>query len=119
MKPEGTMDLQARRMAERKLSEIRRDARTDFIRYKEQAADADREYRKTKARVFAEQRAMGNTANGAEIEANAQAADAKHKRDIAESLAKAALLRFEGSERDSVSIRDIHSTSERIDGLAA
>jgi hypothetical protein len=113
------MDLTARRNAERKLAEIRRDARKDFVRYKEQAADADREYRRMKASVYAEQRSQGNTSVGAEIEANAQAADARHRRDIAESLAKAALLQFAACERDSVSIRDIHSTSERIDGLAA
>lgn len=83
------------------------------------AVDADLEYRRVKARTYAEQRSQGNTSVGAEIEANAAAADARHKRDIAESLAKASLLRIQEVERESVSVRDIHSTSERIDGLAA
>lgn len=116
---EGTMDLQSRRIADRKLAERRQEARRDYVRYAEQAADADLEYRRIKARTYAEQRSEGNTSVGAEIEANAAAADARHKRDIAESLAKASLLRIQEVERESVSVRDIHSTSERIDGLAA
>ena len=113
------MDLQARRVADRKLAERRQEARRDYVRYAEQAADADREYRRVKATTYMEQRSQGNTSVGAELEANAVAADARHRRDIADSLAKAALLRIEEASREAVSVRDIHSTSERIDGLAA
>lgn len=119
MTVEGTMDLQARRVADRKLAERRQEARRDYVRYAEQAADADREYRRVKAVTYAEERSQGNTSVGAEIEANAKASDAKHRRDIAESLAKSALLRIQEVERETISVRDIHSTSERIDGLAA
>ena len=117
--PDGTMDLQARRTADRTLAERRQEARRDYVRYAEQAADADAEYRRIKARTYAEERSHGNTSVGAEMEANAKAAEHKHRRDIAQSLAKASLLRVEEVERDSVSVRDIHSTSEKIDGLAA
>lgn len=113
------MDLQSRRVADRKLAERRQEARRDFVRYAEQAADADRDYRRVKASTYAEERSQGNTSVGAEMQANAQAADSKHRRDIAESLAKAALLRIQEVERETISVRDIHSTSERIDGLAA
>ena len=116
---EGTMDLNARRRADRTLAERRQEARRDYVRYAEQAADADREYRRIKASTYAEQRSQGNTSVGAELEANAAAADARHRRDIADSLAKAALLRIEEASREAVSVRDIHATSERIDGLAA
>ena len=116
---EGTMDLNARRRADRTLAERRQEARRDYVRYAEQAADADLEYRRIKATTYAEERANSNTSVGAELQANAKAAEARHRRDIADSLAKAALLRIQEVERESVSVRDIHSTSERIDGLAA
>ena len=119
MKPEGTMDLQQRRLADRTLAERRQAARRDYVRYAEQAADADRDYRRVKATTYAEERSQGNTSVGAEIQANAKAADAKHRRDIADSLAKSSLLRIQEVERETISVRDIHSTSERIDGLAA
>lgn len=114
-----TMDLAERRAADRALSEQRRDARRDYVRYSEQAAEADREYRVSKARRFVELRHEGESAEGSKIQAEAAAADAKHRRDIAASLAKAALLRIEEAERDSVTVRDIHHSSERVDGVAA
>jgi hypothetical protein len=114
-----TMDLAERRAADRALSEQRREARRDYLRYAEQSAEADREYRKAKARKFVELRAEGEPVESAKIQAEAVASDAKHRRDIAASLAKAALLRVEEAERDSVTVRDIHSSSERVDGLAA
>lgn len=114
-----TMDLAERRAADRALSEQRRDARRDYVRYAEQAADAEQEYRKTKARRFVELRAEGEAQESAKIQAEADAAEARHKRDIAAAMAKAALLRIEEAERDSVTVRDIHASSERVDGLAA
>lgn len=117
--PEATMDLTARRVADRKIAEARREARRDYVRYCEQEADADREYELTRARVFAESKSEGLSDRAAELKCRAAAAEAKHRRDIAHSLARAALLRIEESERESVTVRDIHSTSERIDGLSA
>lgn len=117
--PEATMDLQARRVADRKLAEQRREARRDYVRYAEQEADADRDYERTRARVFAEAKSEGDSDRAAELKARDAAADAKHRRDIAHSLARAALLRIQETERESVTVRDLHATSERIDGLAA
>lgn len=114
-----TMDLGDRRRADRMLAERRQEARRDYTRYAEEAENADLEYRKTKARVYMDQRAEGNTSVGAELVANAEAGEAKHRRGIAESLAKASLLRIQEVERESVTVRDLHATSERIDGLAA
>lgn len=119
MSAASTMGLDERRRADRTLAERRQDARRDYVRYAQEAADADLDYRRTKARVYMEQRSEGNTSIGAELQANAVAGDARHRRDIAESLAKASLLRIQEVERESVTVRDIHSTSERIDGLAA
>jgi hypothetical protein len=114
-----TMDLAERRESDRRNAQHRRDARRDFERYAEEAADADLSYRKRKATRYVELRAEGETGEGSRIRAEADAADFKRTRDIATSLAKSALLRVDEAERDSVSIRDIHKTSERIDGLAA
>lgn len=114
-----TMDLAERREADRRISEARREARRDYVRYSEQAADADAEYRKAKATEFVKLRSAGEAVESAKIQAEAAAADAKHRRDIAHSLAKAALLKVEEAERDSVTVRDLHSSSERVEGLAA
>lgn len=113
------MGLTERREADRRLSEARRKARQNFTDYKEKAADADREYRMIRARVFAEMKSKGGTDKAAEMSADAESANARHDRDLNEALAKSALLRIQEIERDSVSVRDIHQTSERIDGLGA
>lgn len=113
------MDLQGRRAADRQLSEQRREARADYIRQAEIEAIADAEYRRVKSTTYLECRDKAMPSNGAEIVANAAASEAKQRRDIAASLAKAALLKIQETEREAVTVRDIHSTSERIDGLAA
>jgi hypothetical protein len=114
-----TMDLAERRVADRTLAQRRQEARRDYVRYSEQEADADREYEKTRARVFAKSKSEGLSDKAAELACRSAAADHKHRRDIAHSLAKASLLRIEESEREAVTVRDLHSSSERVDGLAA
>lgn len=113
------MDLNERRRADHKLAVSRRQARTEYVEQAETAAKADAEYCRVKSVTFLECRDNGMPVTGAEIVAKAAAAEAKQRRDIALSLAKAALLKIQETERESVSVRDIHSTSERIDGLAA
>lgn len=113
------MNLQERRTADRALAEDRRAARRDYIRHAEEAAKADAEYRKTKAKSFLAHRHDGESVEAAKIQADAESADPRMRRDIAHSLARAALLRVEETERDAVSVRDISSMSERIDGAAA
>jgi len=112
-----TMDLGERREAERNIAKARREARNSYVAYSEQAAKEDLEYRKTKALRLVEYRAAGEPAGVAQIRAEADAAEHKYKREIAESLAKAALLKIEETERDSVVVRDLHKSSERVDGL--
>lgn len=113
------MDLEERRVSERKIAERRAEARRDFIRYCEESAKEDLEYRKTKAIKLVEYRAAGEPAGVSEIRAEADAAEHKYKREIAGSLAKAALLKIEETERNSVTTRDLHATSQKIDGLSA
>lgn len=113
------MDLAERRTAERSIAEARRDARRDYVRYSEESAKADHAYRLTKARSYVQYRGQGETGEGSRIRAEADAAEDRMRRDISASLAKAALLRVDEAERESVVVRDLHRTSERIDGLAA
>jgi hypothetical protein len=114
----STMDLTERREAERKIAQARRDARRDYVAQSEIAANEDLAYRKTKAIKLVEYR-VKEPAGIALVLAEADAAEHKHRRKIAESLAKAALLKIEETERDSVTTRDIHATSQKIDGLSA
>lgn len=113
-----TMNLDERRRADHQLAVQRRQARAEYVEQAEIEAKADADYRRIKSTTFLECRDQGLPANGAEIVANAAAAAAKQKRDIAAALAKAALLKVQETERESVSVRDIHTSSERIDGLA-
>lgn len=113
------MDLAERRAADRALARRRQEARRDYIRYAEQEADADREYEKTRAITFATAKSEGLSDRAADLKAREAGADHKHRRDIAHSLAKAAVLSIDETERESVTVRDIHSSSERVDGLAA
>lgn len=113
-----TMDLAERRQADRKVAGRRRNARKTYEEQSSKAAQADLDYRRTKATQYLEYRAEGETGEGSRIRAEADAADHKKARDIAASLAKAALLKVEETERDSVTIRDVHRTSEKIDGVA-
>ena len=117
--PSPTMNLDERRAADRNLARMRRDARADYVEQSETAARADAEYRKAKSLAYLAARDEGLPASGCEVVSNAAGAEAKQRRDIAASLAKAALLRIQEAEREAVTVRDIHSTSERIDGLAA
>lgn len=117
--PEPTMNLQGRRDADRVLARRRQEARRDYERYAEQEAEADRLYEKTRATVFVQAKAEGDSDRTAELKCRDAAADHKYRRDLAHSLAKSALLRVAEAERESVTVRDIHSTSERIDGVVA
>ena len=114
----GTMDLNERRQADHQLRQIRDEARAEFVRQSEIVAIADAEYRRVKSMTYLECRDQAMPSNGAEIVANAAASEIRQKRDIAASLAKASLLKVSATDRDFVSIRDTHATSERIDGVA-
>lgn len=112
------MDLSARREADHSIAKERRAARRSYVEHSEVAAKEDLAYRKIKAIKLVEYRAAGEPAGVAQIRAEADAAEYRMKRDIAASLAKASLLKVDEAEREATVVRDIHRTSERIDGLA-
>ena len=111
-----TLGLNELRAGAHKLSSERRQARRDYERYAEQAAEADRDYRRALASEFAKRRADGESATAAEIAAQAEASEHKLRRDIATSLAKSSLLKVEECERDSATLRSIADWSRQIDG---
>lgn len=116
---EPTMDLGERREAERSLARQRIEAREEYVRQAEAEAKADRDYEVTRATAFMEARTSGSPVTEADLLSRKAAADFKFRREIAHSLARAALLKVQEAERSQVTIRDIHSASERIDGLVA
>ncbi len=108
-------DMAEVRAAAHKLAESRREARRDYERYSEQTADAERDYRKRLAIAFAESKSRDVTAAQAELEAHAAAADHKHRRDLASSLAKSCLLRIEELEADRAMLRQLGDWSQRME----
>src|SRR5690349_624059 len=106
--PQPTLTLDDYRAQSRQLHVARNDARRDYERYATEAAESEREYRQQLAIAFANaKREEGVTAAQAELEAHAQASEARLKRDLAQSLAKSALLRIEAIEADRATLRSI------------
>jgi hypothetical protein len=116
---EGTMDLNDRRRADHQLAKDSDEARAEYVRQAEIEAIADAEYARIRSATYLECRDQGMPVTGADLVAKAAGSEIKQRRDIAESLKRAALLKIAECDRRRVTVRDIHSTSERIDGLAA
>jgi hypothetical protein len=113
-------DMSEVRAAAHQLAQRRREARRDYERYTEQAADAERDYRKRLAQAFTTAKSKSDTtATQAELEAHAAAADHRHRRDIAQAMAKSALLRIDELEADRAMLRQLGDWSQRIAEVAA
>lgn len=103
------------RAAAHELAKRRRQARTDYVARSEEAADAEREYHKSKAIAFTKARANEKGVGESEILANADSADARHTRDVAHALAKAALLRIDELEADRAMLRQLADFSRELE----
>ncbi len=112
-----TLTLDDFRQQSRQLHDARGDARRDYERYAHQAADAERDYRRELATAFARAKSSEMTAGQAEVQAHADAAEARHKRDLAQSMAKSCLLRIEAIEADRATLRSIATWSQAIDAV--
>lgn len=119
-----TLTLDAFREQSRKIQQARADARRDYERYAEAAADAERDYRRELATAFARAKALPEdptkapkTAAQAEVQAHSDAAEAKHKRDLAQAMAKSCLLRIEALEADRATLRSVAQWSQAIDSI--
>lgn len=105
------------RSAAHDLAERRRQARADYEKRSREAADAERDYRKKLAIELTKFRSSEKGVGESEILANAEAADEKHRRDIAQSLAKAALLRIEELEADRAMLRQLGAWSQELEAV--
>lgn len=115
--PEPHLDLDEVRRQARALAEGRRTARRDYERYTKQEAEAEHDYRKKKAQAYLGSRSEGTASNGAEIVANAAAAEERMRRDIAHSMAKAAEQRIAELEADRAMLRQLAEWSRALEGL--
>src|SRR5262245_7587554 len=116
--PQPHYDITEIRAKAHELGKKRREARAAYERFSREAADADRDYRKRKAVAFTRARAAGASVAEAELDCDAAAADDKHRRDIAQSLAKAQLLRIEELEADRAMLRQLGEWSQRMEHVA-
>lgn len=115
-----TMTLDEFRAQSRAIQKARAGARERYEDYAREAAQAESEYRKRLAQAFAEAKRMdGVTAAQAELEAHAAASDLRLKRDLAQSLAKSALLRVEALEADRATLRSVAEWSQKVDATGA
>ena len=117
--PQQTLGLTEFRRLAHKLGTERGEARRDMERYAQQEADAERDYRRELATAYAKARSAGETGNGAEIAARAEAADAKHKRDLAAAMYHSTKERIASIEATRAMLRAEAEWSQRIDGTVA
>ncbi len=118
--PRPTLTLDDFRAQSRTIHKARDEARINYENHAAEAAQAESEYRKKLAGAFAEaKRFDGVTAAQAELEAHAEASETRLKRDLAQSLAKSALLRIEALEADRATLRSIGDWSRAIDATGA
>jgi len=103
------------RSAAHDLAAMRRRARESYERHITEAADAEKEYRKRLAIAFASHRAHDKGAGEAETLAQGDVAEWRHKRDIAQGMAKADLLRIEELEADRAMLRQLGDWSKELE----
>lgn len=101
------------------LASQRRHARTVYEKRSREAADAEREYRKKLAIKFTTFRSQEKGVGESEILANGdpEVYEARHARDIANGLAKAALLRIEELEADRAMLRQLGAWSQELEAV--
>jgi septal ring factor EnvC (AmiA/AmiB activator) len=105
------------RGAARDLAENRRRARRDYQKHAEEASDGEREYRKRLAIALAQYRSEGKGAGESEILAQGDVADWRHRRDLAQAMARADLLRIEELEADRAMLRQLAEFSKELETM--
>lgn len=110
------LDLDDAREAARRLAEIRREAEHFHEQMTEQAAEAERTYRKALARAFAQHAGEG-TAAQREATARAAVADEAYERDLKAGMVKVALERLRGLEGERAQLRALMEWSMKAVGV--
>lgn len=117
--PQPTLSLDEFRAKSNGIQQARSSAREQYELHTEEEAQAEHDYRVKRATEFARCKSLGMTAGQAEIQADAEAAPLKLKRDLAKSKAKGSLLRIEQLEADRATLRSVAEWSQRIEGVTA
>jgi hypothetical protein len=111
---EDPLDIDEARRAARALARQRRDAEEFHTNLVEEAAEAEREYRKAYAVAFVK---AGGTVTAREALAKADTADLAYKRDLKAGMVKVAAERLRGLEGERSMLRALLDWSMRLDPL--
>lgn len=109
---EQPLEIDDARRASHALAQQRRAAEADLDRLTREAAEAERDYRKTLAQCFLT--AKGDTAAMREASAKADAADAGYGRDLAAGLVKACHERLRGLEGERSQLKTLSEWSAKM-----
>lgn len=107
---EQPLEISDARRAARRLAELRRDAEQQHERRIQEAAEAERDYRREMAKAFVG--AEGGTAAQREALARAACADAAYLRDLSAGMVRAAQERLRGLEGERSMLKSLISLSE-------
>lgn len=109
---EHPLEIDDARRASHALAQQRRAAEVDLTRLTEEAAEAERQYRKTLSQSFLV--AEGGSAAHREADAKARAADAGYERDLKVGLVKACHERLRGLEGERSQLKTICEWSAKM-----
>ncbi len=101
----NVMDLDDYRRRSEKIVRARHSAIEEYQRQGLAEAEAEHDYRKSKAVSLARVRSEGKSVTEAEVLAEGEAAGHKKLRDTAHVLARSSLLRVQELERNAASLR--------------
>ena len=101
------IDYQAATVAYRANAVARRAAREQLVAHLQTKAQAELEYRKGMSVAFAQHRGAGKPVEESKIHAEADAADFKLRRDLADAEAKGASARLAELEAERASLRQL------------
>jgi hypothetical protein len=108
---EHPLDMDDARRASRRLAELRREAEDAHERLTQEAAEAEREYRKQYAQEFV---AAEGTAAEREAVARARSADKAYERDLAAGMVKVQAERLRGLEGERSMLKSLVEWSARL-----
>lgn len=109
------MSFEEIRAASHDLARNRRKAIVEYQLHAEAAANAERDFRKKLATELTKFRSAEKGVGESEILANAEAADQRHARDLAHSIARADLLRIDAYEREQATLRQLADFSKDLE----
>lgn len=108
---EQPLDISDARRASRRLADQRRQAEDEHRRHAEEAAEAERGYRKAYSKAFVQ---AEGTAAEREAKAKAESADEAYKRDLAAYMVKVCAERLRGLEGERSQLKTLCEWSMKL-----